>query len=46
MRVCNDKFGLLCDIRSEKFAFVTSPENEKEFSNKNRWHLTQGDNDH
>ena len=40
-----DEFGLLLDANTEKFAFVVSPENKKEFSDVNRWHLTQGDSD-
>ncbi len=38
-----DDFGLLLNSDTERFAFVTGP--EKEFSDINRWHLTQGDND-
>jgi len=40
-----DEFGLLLNANTERFAFVISPENKKDFSDVNRWHLTQGDSD-
>ena len=40
-----DKFGLLLDTNLDRFAFVINPENEKEFSDIARWHLSQGDSD-
>jgi hypothetical protein len=40
-----DKFGLILNTNTERFAFVINPENKNEFSDINKWHLTQGDSD-